>query len=178
MSKKNNELIESVQKDEAPERNVIQEEQDILNEEADLPPKPSMQHREDRQMQHREDRPLGTSTPLEDRMLCLQKHLEVCKQSLDASRIPDLETELADITPSGIDRSSAVVASLTNAEGSTWTPNCLSNGSSLRGDGDGTEQSPTYDCSAPFSCRAVTKELPSPIRRTTEAFRLAQGLAV
>eukprot|EP00746_Dinoflagellata_sp_MGD_P004053 gnl/MRDRNA2_/MRDRNA2_107857_c0_seq1.p1 gnl/MRDRNA2_/MRDRNA2_107857_c0~~gnl/MRDRNA2_/MRDRNA2_107857_c0_seq1.p1 ORF type:complete len:643 (+),score=113.31 gnl/MRDRNA2_/MRDRNA2_107857_c0_seq1:74-1930(+) len=182
MSKKNNELIESSQKDDIPERNVIREEQDLLNEtESNVPLKPSLLHRE--------DRPLGSSTPLEDRMLYLQKHLEVCKQSLDASGVPDLnpgmgsnfcETDgaAAERAFHETDRAAAVVSSLTNTEGnpgSAWTPSCLSNGI-IRCDEDRDEQ--LYDSSAPWSCRAVIKELPSPIRRTTEAFRLAHGLAV
>merc|ERR1712118_433825 len=116
----------------------------------------------------------------EDQMLCLQRHLEVCKQSLDTSCVPDLELE-ARSRYTGDNRADAAAAAFpANAEDCTgfgWTLNCLGNGSQLH-DGDGDGDLAGYDGEATWSCRAVVKELPSPIRRTTQAFRLAHCLAL
>merc|ERR1719387_2565269 len=140
-------------------------------------------------MHRRDQRPLGAPSPLEDRMQRLHKHLEVCKQSLDASDMPELELKACATSTASNHESRnkwAVAASMsyTNAEGcdaGEWTPSCLSNKqncSSLTTDNDGPVSLVAFDSDAPWSCRAVIRELPSPIRRTTEAFRLAQGLAV
>jgi len=202
MSNKSKEHVENseaerVHQNDFHERNVLMEEQEVLKELAIVNARqkekeeilkeychdyPEASRPTEPVMKRKDDRLLGNPSPLENRMLHLQKQLEVCKQNLDASRIDDFEHMApASSTVSKHESenlwAAAATVSLASAKGcheAAWTPNCMTNGMALRGSGGSA-----YDSDAPFpSCRAVATELPSPIKRTTEAFRLSQGPAV